>query len=236
MFPIAYSDKFYKDVLDPRTADFCKFGAVSFFASHEAAAAADVEWLDAVPVFYNDLPVGAICCRIEHPTPSSSSAEATPKLYIMTLGVLAPYRRLGLASRLLSHVLSAAEKTHVPPEPDPAAPATPAVAAETKGVEAGKKGGKKDKKVKSDATKPEASAPTATTATPDPVPALGSAYVHVQVGNEDAKTFYAQKGFEVEGEVEGYYKKVTPKGAWVIGRKIEAPAAAATDADANVQG
>lgn len=27
LFPVSYSDKFYKDVLDPKVADFCKFGA-----------------------------------------------------------------------------------------------------------------------------------------------------------------------------------------------------------------
>ena len=43
--------------------------------------------------YFNDILVGAICCRLEQ-----------NKMYVMTLGVLAPYRRLGIASMLLKHV------------------------------------------------------------------------------------------------------------------------------------
>jgi ribosomal protein S18 acetylase RimI-like enzyme len=49
----------------------------------------DFNWL----AMYNDISVGAICCRIEEQS-----------LHIKTLAVLRPYRRLGVASKLYEKV------------------------------------------------------------------------------------------------------------------------------------
>ncbi|RIB17934.1 acyl-CoA N-acyltransferase [Gigaspora rosea] len=76
LFPVSYSEKFYKDVLE--AGEFAKLA------------------------YFNDICVGAVCCRKE-PIPSTSPKQA--KLYIMTLGVLAPYRNLGLGTSLLKHIL-----------------------------------------------------------------------------------------------------------------------------------
>lgn len=76
LFPVSYSEKFYKDVLE--AGEFAKLA------------------------YFNDVCVGAVCCRKE-PIPSTSPKQA--KLYIMTLGVLAPYRNLGLGTALLKHIL-----------------------------------------------------------------------------------------------------------------------------------
>jgi len=77
LFPIKYSDKFYIDILSPETEEFCKL------------------------VYYNDIPVGTVCCRLE-------TEGDTTKLYLMTMGILAPYRSRGLGSESIQHILTAA--------------------------------------------------------------------------------------------------------------------------------
>ena len=79
VFPVVYHDKFYKDVLE----------------AGELAKLA----------YYNDIVVGAVCCRIDH-----DQQQANKKLYIMTLGCLAPYRRLGIGTLMLNHVMDIVEK------------------------------------------------------------------------------------------------------------------------------
>ncbi|EDO31938.1 predicted protein [Nematostella vectensis] len=53
--------------------------------------------------FYNDIVVGGVCCRVDQ-------TEDARRLYIMTLGCLAPYRRLGIGTIMLEHVLKVCEK------------------------------------------------------------------------------------------------------------------------------
>merc|ERR1712115_223264 len=78
VFPIVYHDKFYKDVLE----------------AGELAKLA----------YYNDVVVGAVCCRIDN-TAAEEGKPSKKKLYIMTLGCLAPYRRLGIGTHMLKHVM-----------------------------------------------------------------------------------------------------------------------------------
>lgn len=66
--PVRYTDKFYKDLLTNGFAEYLKFASWNGFA------------------------VAAVCARIErHETVPDSS-----KLYIMTINVLAAYRRRGI--------------------------------------------------------------------------------------------------------------------------------------------
>ncbi|KIY74385.1 N-acetyltransferase NAT13 [Cylindrobasidium torrendii FP15055 ss-10] len=77
IFPIKYSEKFYQDIVNPELEEFCKL------------------------VYYNDVPVGTICCRFE-------TKDGQTNLYLMTMGVLAPYRSRSLGSQSLESVLAAA--------------------------------------------------------------------------------------------------------------------------------
>ena len=124
----------------------------------------------------NDIPVGLLTCRIEYASAPQDSKPNSAKLYIATLGVLAPYRRQGLATRLLHHVLEASVAgVSIPVEKSTEAPkAVP------------KKG---------DAAKKPTPAPPAKVK-------FTSAYVHVQTSNESGREFWERNDFVVEQTID----------------------------------
>ena len=134
LLPVSYSDKVYEHALADDTRELCKIG------------------------LFNDIPVADICCRLE-----DGKDVAHAKVYIMILGVLPTYRRLGVASALLQHVIDTA----------------------TPGKQfAGRR--------------------------------IESIYLHVQTGNDAARAFYENFGFQVRDTVANYYQDLIPSSAWVL--------------------
>ena len=76
ILPVVYTEKFYAEVLLPSTEDYCKLSEfVSFLECHP---------LTIKIVYFNDIPVGAVCSRIE-----TNDSTKESRLYIMTMGILA---------------------------------------------------------------------------------------------------------------------------------------------------
>jgi len=80
IFPVKYNDKFYTDLLLPEREGLTKLA------------------------YYCDVLVGAVCCRIDE------AGTPNVRAYIMTLGVLAPYRNLGIGYKLLQYTLDLCKK------------------------------------------------------------------------------------------------------------------------------
>ena len=86
IFPVIYADSFYKDL--------AKSGQLAKL------------------FLFRDLPVGAVACRLEPiGTPATADRLHPRRMYIMTLGVLAAYRRLGIGTRMIDYVLKLCDKT-----------------------------------------------------------------------------------------------------------------------------
>ena len=83
------------DLVPPTVLPFAHAASTNRTHSRSARAA-----------YFSDILVGAICSRVE---PEGSGF----KVYIMTIGVLAPYRHLGIGGLLLQQVLEACAR-----EPD----------------------------------------------------------------------------------------------------------------------
>ncbi|KAF3667869.1 putative 6-hydroxynicotinate 3-monooxygenase-like [Capsicum annuum] len=96
LFPVRYSDKYYSDAL--AAADFTKLGLMQALVLKFAEQSFNA--------YYSDICVGSIACRLD------KEGEAVC-VYIMTLGVLAPYRGLGIGTKMLNHVLDLCIKQNI---------------------------------------------------------------------------------------------------------------------------
>jgi len=107
--------------------------------------------------YFNDIVVGGVCCRVD------VSEQHTKRMYIMTLGTLAPYRRFGMGKIMLDHVFTLCAKD----------------------------------------------------------PAIVSVFLHVQLNNETALSFYQRFGFQIVETVPSYYKRIEPADAYVLEKRLK---------------
>lgn len=138
-------------------------------------------------VYYDDIFVGCIGCRVEVEGPSK-------KLYIMVLGVLAPYRGRGIgacmcvySSLALFPYYALADTVYHPHFARPGSELLRHV------VEAAS--------AQSD---------------------IKEVYLHVWTSNDDAVRFYTRNGFEVSQTLPGYYRGISPPDCYVL-RKVLQP-------------
>lgn len=75
-FPVQYQETYYKNVVESKNEDLCKFA------------------------YWNGYVVGAACSRVENVEGSDRQ-----RLYIMTLCVLAAYRGRGIGAQLIQSIL-----------------------------------------------------------------------------------------------------------------------------------
>ncbi|GAA5820644.1 hypothetical protein JCM11251_003091 [Rhodosporidiobolus azoricus] len=214
LFPVSYSTRFYADLLDKKVTpeEYNKL------------------------VFYQDLPVGVLVCRLEKVEDGKEGegmgeveGEERYRLYVMTLGVLAPYRNQGLASKLVHHLLTSASSTHSqPPLPSTASASSAAPAPSSTPTPSTSSSSKKGKgkappppppqQKKADDNKAEEKKDEEE---PEPRrPVVESLYLHVHVGNEQGRRFWEKWGFEVKDTVKDYYRKLEPRDAWLLERKV----------------
>ncbi len=147
--------------------------------------------------YHNDVAIGSVACRTEK-LPSGGA-----RLYILTLGVLAPYRGMGVGTRLLQQVLSlAAEDDNIKE-----------AALHVQVCVCGWWGGCMQGFYYAGKCTGLCSSHCSHHTISTPLP-------HKQVGNEDVLRFYKRAGFEVKETVAGFYKRLTPPDALLLTKAL----------------
>lgn len=50
---------------------------------------------------------------------------------------------------------------------------------------------------------------------------MSDVYLHVQVGNDEAKQFYLGHGFEDHGVIKDYYKRIEPPDCYILKKQLK---------------
>lgn len=116
-----------------------------------------------------------------------------------------PYRRQGLASKLISHVIEAATASH-----DKASDGNGTTASANKADTPS--ADKKQKKATDDKKADEAKDKKTEQANAGPSPVIESMYLHVQTSNDEARRFWESHGFEVKVRERGGSTFLTREG------------------------
>ena len=149
-------------------------------------------------------------CPLQTAAPTTSPQG--PQLYILTLGVLAPYRGLGAGSSLLRRCLEGVAE-HLPEVHEAVLHVQArgvALAGSAGGALLGGAAGGR-------ARVPRSEVPTA--ALPGPTCCL-------QTNNDAAIQFYQRHGFEVTETIAGYYRRLDPPDAVVLRKRLQPKAGA----------
>lgn len=85
LFPVVYGENFYTEALD--VGEFAKIA------------------------YYQDIAIGTFCC-VSEPIGNGNINDSNHKknIYVRTLGVLGPYRRLGVGRQMLNFIIKQCEK------------------------------------------------------------------------------------------------------------------------------
>ncbi|KAL0736112.1 hypothetical protein Bca4012_012322 [Brassica carinata] len=108
LFPVRYNDKYYADAI--ASGEFTKLGSHSLLGGFLGILMFELYVANVHNLMFlvcSDICVGAIACRLE------KKEGGAMRVYIMTLGVLAPYRGIGIGSKLLNHVLDMCTKQNM---------------------------------------------------------------------------------------------------------------------------
>jgi ribosomal protein S18 acetylase RimI-like enzyme len=188
IFPVKYSEDFYTNLL--KAPEFTALGARRCAAAARAPVDARRRLCAA---YYKDIFVGAVCCRLE------GAADApTKRLYIMTLGVLAPYRCRGIGACTREGATVPAPQTH------PMGSFTDRVWRWCM-----RAGAQLVERVLRLAAAHEGHV-------------ISEVVLHVQSNNEEAMRFYERFGFTRGELVPAYYKHITPPDAYVLRKVLRA--------------
>jgi len=110
---VPYSDKFYADLAArwPNDNPFVQLAyhndvLVGAICAREEVVDVAAQEASGLPHIYPDVTPGF---RVPGDSGKGKSKKSAHRVYIMTLSVLAPYRRRGVASGLLKHIVAAAE-------------------------------------------------------------------------------------------------------------------------------
>ena len=93
VFPVKYNDKFYSDLYTPEKSQYTQLGERRHSSPRSRRRRGSHAVARLRPGYFSDILVGAICSRYE---PLDGPKF---KVYIMTIGVLVPYRRLSIGER-----------------------------------------------------------------------------------------------------------------------------------------
>ena len=147
--------------------------------------------------YYNDILIGAIACRLE------AKGDGKAKLYIMTLGVLAPYRDLGVGeshcwlgnysvTSCWSSILSTSREKKW-----------------TNSLFSFHWCYRKGTYLLEHSLRVVSEDPN-----------IEEAYLHVQTNNEGAIRFYVKHGFTIKEMIPNYYKRIEPPDCYILHKTL----------------